>query len=70
MNGMLIAGVYTGANRLEQFKRVPSELRRYRKYIADVKASHGSVMEFILRERLGWNGVVPSNKAAFASSGE
>lgn len=42
-------------NRLEGFTRVPSELRAYRQFCSDVGESHGSVLNFILRERLGWD---------------
>jgi hypothetical protein len=53
------------ANRLDQFLRVPSELRQYRLYIEElireygsvmrfVLGEYGSVMRFVLDERLGW----------------
>lgn len=41
-------------NRLENFTRVPSELRAYRQFCSDVGESHGSVLNFILNERLHW----------------
>lgn len=41
--------------RLADFQRWPSELRRYRQYTWDLKRAHGSVMNFMLRERLGWS---------------
>lgn len=41
-------------NRLEDFTRVPSELRAYRQFCSDVGESHGSVLKFILKERLHW----------------
>lgn len=41
-------------NRLDAFQRVPSDLRRYLAYIYSIKKSHGSVMNFVLKERLGW----------------
>jgi hypothetical protein len=47
------------ANRLEQFKRIPSDLRRYRKYVADIKQQHGSVMNFILKHRVRWQDLTP-----------
>jgi len=50
----------TGTNRLEVFKRVPSDLRRYRFFLANIKASHGSVMGFIMRERVRWVDVAPN----------
>jgi hypothetical protein len=41
-------------NDLAAFQRLPSDLRRYLEYIYSIKLSHGSVMRFILEERLGW----------------
>ncbi|SMY18597.1 unnamed protein product [Zymoseptoria tritici ST99CH_1A5] len=41
-------------NRLEDFQRVPSELYRYRKFVEDVEREWGSVVRFLVRERLGW----------------
>ena len=41
-------------NRLDQFMRLPSELRRYLAYKWRLKQKYGSVMEYMLRERLGW----------------
>lgn len=43
-------------NRLDLFQRVPSELRLYREFCADVGERYGSVREFVVRERLGWVG--------------
>lgn len=43
-------------NRLDLFQRVPSELRLYREFCADVGERYGSVREFVVRERLGWEG--------------
>jgi hypothetical protein len=33
---------------------VPSELRRYRQYTEKLVREYGSVMRFVLDERLGW----------------
>ncbi|KAK2026834.1 hypothetical protein LX32DRAFT_565496 [Colletotrichum zoysiae] len=41
-------------NRLDLFQRVPSELRRYRLFIHHLIKEHGSVMNFVLKHRLGW----------------
>ncbi|KAI1756975.1 hypothetical protein F4782DRAFT_209681 [Xylaria castorea] len=41
-------------NRLELFQRVPSELRKYLEYNWKLKQEHGSVMNFILTQRLHW----------------
>lgn len=42
------------ASRMDLFARVPSELRAYKKFMLEVKQRHGSIMNFILRERLKW----------------
>lgn len=42
------------ANRLDCFQRVPSDLRRYREYCAKIVEEHGSIMKFILAERVKW----------------
>jgi hypothetical protein len=41
-------------NRIDLFQRIPSELRRYLAYNWALKQQYGSVMEFVLQERLGW----------------
>ncbi|KAG0650700.1 N-acetylglucosamine-induced 1 [Hyphodiscus hymeniophilus] len=41
-------------NRIDLFQRVPSELRRYLAYNWELRQKYGSVMEFVLQERLGW----------------
>ncbi|EPS30382.1 hypothetical protein PDE_05333 [Penicillium oxalicum 114-2] len=41
-------------NRIDQFQRVPSELRKYLEYIDRIKAQYGSVMRFVVTERLRW----------------
>ena len=43
-----------GTNRIDRFQRVPSDLRRYLEYTAQIKAEYGSVMRFVVKERLGW----------------
>ncbi|KAJ8116409.1 hypothetical protein ONZ43_g4446 [Nemania bipapillata] len=42
-------------NRLDLFQRVPSELRKYLEYTWGLKRDYGSVMNFILSQRLQWN---------------
>ncbi|TKA76541.1 hypothetical protein B0A55_05663 [Friedmanniomyces simplex] len=42
------------ANRLDLFQRVPSDLRLYREYCAKVVEEWGSVMRFVVVERLNW----------------
>jgi hypothetical protein len=41
-------------NRLELFQRVPSDLRRYLGFVWQLKQDYGSVMNFILHQRLQW----------------
>ncbi|KAI0136654.1 hypothetical protein BJ170DRAFT_589623 [Xylariales sp. AK1849] len=41
-------------NRLDQFQRVPSDLRQYLSYNWKLKRDYGSVMNFVLNERLQW----------------
>ncbi|PPJ50028.1 hypothetical protein CBER1_06791 [Cercospora berteroae] len=47
-------------NRLDLFQRVPSELRLYREFCHQLVERYGSVMEFVMKERLGWTNLVPS----------
>ncbi|KAJ5163189.1 Protein of unknown function DUF3605 [Penicillium coprophilum] len=44
----------TSTNRIDRFRRVPSELRKYLEYMAQIKAEYTSVMRFVVKERLGW----------------
>ncbi|EKD13617.1 hypothetical protein MBM_08335 [Drepanopeziza brunnea f. sp. 'multigermtubi' MB_m1] len=44
----------TASNALAAFQRVPSDLRRYLAYSHALRQTHGSVMNFVVRERLGW----------------
>ncbi|CAG7919247.1 unnamed protein product [Penicillium olsonii] len=41
-------------NRIDLFQRVPSELRKYLEYMAQIKAEYSSVMRFVIKERLQW----------------
>ncbi|KAK8198646.1 hypothetical protein M8818_006513 [Zalaria obscura] len=47
-------------NRIDLFQRVPSDLRRYLGYTAKLKKDYGSVMNFVVLERLKWKDLVPS----------
>ncbi|KAF4975301.1 hypothetical protein FZEAL_7899 [Fusarium zealandicum] len=53
------------ANRLELFKRVPSELRRYMAFKYSLVQEHGSVANFIFNQRLGWTAPVTARGAPF-----
>ncbi|KAF5631307.1 hypothetical protein F25303_9712 [Fusarium sp. NRRL 25303] len=52
-------------NRLEKFKRVPSELRRYKAFAFSLKQKYGSVANFIHEHRLGWSTPVTPRGAPF-----
>ncbi|OTA97940.1 hypothetical protein M434DRAFT_91750 [Hypoxylon sp. CO27-5] len=45
-------------NRLDAFRRVPSDLRRYLEYTWKLKRDYGSVMNFVLTQRLHWEAPV------------
>ncbi|GAB1310434.1 N-acetylglucosamine-induced protein 1 [Madurella fahalii] len=50
-------------NRLELFRRVPSQLRRYLGFTWKLRQDYGSVMNFILKQRLGWTlPIVPKGR--------
>ncbi|KAJ4271881.1 hypothetical protein NW762_000590 [Fusarium torreyae] len=53
------------ANRLEQFKRIPSELRRYKAFTFHLKQKYGSIANFVLEHRLGWTAPVKPRGAPF-----
>lgn len=41
-------------NRVDLFRRVPSDLRKYRQYTHELIKEHGSILNFIVKERLHW----------------
>lgn len=41
-------------NRVDLFHRVPSDLRKYRQYTHKLIKEHGSILNFIVKERLHW----------------
>ncbi|KAH0033400.1 hypothetical protein KCU78_g2499, partial [Aureobasidium melanogenum] len=49
-------------NRIDLFQRVPSDLRRYKAYTAKLKEQYGSVMNFVMTERLRWQDLVPQGE--------
>ncbi|KAI9876771.1 MAG: hypothetical protein M1830_005740 [Pleopsidium flavum] len=53
-------------NRIDLFQRVPSDLRRYLEYNAKLKKEYGSVMSFVLKERLRWTDLTPKNSLPFS----
>lgn len=56
-------------NRIDLFQRVPSEMRRYLAYNAKLKKEYGSVMNFVLKERLQWSNLTPKNPKPFSDPG-
>jgi hypothetical protein len=46
-------------NRVDKFHRVPSELRRYRQFTHRLVKEYGSIMKFIVNERLQWKTMTP-----------
>jgi hypothetical protein len=51
-----------GINRVDRFHRVPSELRRYRQFTHRLVKEYGSIMNFIVNERLQWKTMVPKGQ--------
>lgn len=56
-------------NRLDAFERLPSDLRRYRQYCAKLVEEYGSVMEFVMKERLQWKDLKPASDVPFKNDG-
>lgn len=54
-----------GANRLDHFQRVPSELRRYKAYTFNLAKTYGSVASFILNQRLQWSAPIEARGRPF-----
>ncbi|KAI9837951.1 MAG: hypothetical protein M1838_004697 [Thelocarpon superellum] len=52
-------------NRIDLFQRVPTDLRRYLAYTWKLKKEYGSVMAFVLQERLGWADLIPNDPTPF-----
>lgn len=52
-------------NRLGDFQRLPSELRKYLGYTWKLKQDYGSVMNFVLNERLHWQAPIVAKGQPF-----
>jgi hypothetical protein len=52
----------TGTNRVDKFHRVPSDLRRYRQFTHRLVKEYGSILNFIVNERLQWKSMAPRGK--------
>ncbi|KAF2852531.1 hypothetical protein T440DRAFT_446167 [Plenodomus tracheiphilus IPT5] len=49
-------------DRVDKFHRLPSELRRYREFTHGLVKRYGSIMKFIVDERLKWGSMVAKGK--------
>ena len=56
-------------NRIDHFIRKPSDLRRYREYCDKLVKEYGSVMAFVMQERLRWHDLTPAGQP-FSDDGE
>ncbi|MCJ1311046.1 hypothetical protein MMC25_004716 [Agyrium rufum] len=52
-------------NRIDLLQRVPSDLRSYILYNHQIKSQYGSVMNFVLQERLHWKDLTPDSQTPF-----
>lgn len=52
--------MFVGADRVDKFHRKPSELRRYRQFTHHLIKEYGSIMTFMLSERLKWDSINPT----------
>lgn len=57
------------SNRLDLFKRVPSQLRLYREYCQKLIREYDSIMNFVLKERLHWKELDFSASPPFTNPG-
>ncbi|KAI9839781.1 MAG: hypothetical protein M1837_002020 [Sclerophora amabilis] len=53
-------------NRIDLFRRLPSDLRRYLGYTWYLNQEYGSVMNFVVQKRLRWTDLKPKNPVPFA----
>ncbi|PWW77462.1 hypothetical protein C7212DRAFT_277351 [Tuber magnatum] len=57
-------------NRLEDLKRVPSDLKRYISWSHKTRKEYGTIQAFVLKERLGWSDLAAENPTPFASKAD
>lgn len=50
-----------GTNQIDRFQRLPSDLRKYLEYKEWIVAEYGSVMRFVVKERLRWGDGSPDD---------
>ncbi|KAL1953942.1 hypothetical protein VTO42DRAFT_2020 [Malbranchea cinnamomea] len=53
------------SKKIDRFMRVPSDLRKYLEYTAKIKEVYGSVMNFVVTERLHWDDLKPKGAKPF-----
>lgn len=51
-----------GIGRVDKFHRLPSELRRYRQFTHRITKEYGSILNFIVNERLQWKTMEPKGR--------
>lgn len=56
-------------NDLDAFQRIPSDYRRYLEYSHKLKKEWGSIMNFVIQERIKWKDLTPSGQP-FERAGE
>ncbi|KAK3715136.1 hypothetical protein LTR37_007346 [Vermiconidia calcicola] len=52
-------------NRLEELKRIPSDLRRYLAWSYNIKKQYGGITNFVIKERLHWTPLSPTGPPLF-----
>ncbi|KAH0543544.1 hypothetical protein FGG08_002105 [Glutinoglossum americanum] len=57
-------------NRIDLLRRAPIDLRRYLEYMAKLVRDYGSVMNFVLKERLQWTDLTPRGEAPFSDAAD
>jgi hypothetical protein len=48
------------SNRIDRFSRSPTNLRNYREYVHRIQKSYGSVLNFMVQQRLCWTDMTTS----------
>lgn len=56
-------------NRIEDLKRVPSDLKRYIAWSHQTKKEYGSIQAFVLKERLHWTDLTAKDPEPFKNPG-
>lgn len=57
-------------NKIDQFQRVPSDLRKYLEYTAKIKAAYGSILDYVVKNRLQWeDNLEPKGSTPFENPG-